>query len=79
MIKAVLSKFLERTAKMRVILEVGTKKKSGNPHGYWISQWRSGWDSNPRYREVQLISSQPRYDHFDTTPCIFIRRFPRLL
>ena len=30
--------------------------------------WRCGWDSNPRYREVQLISSQSRYDHFDTTP-----------
>ncbi len=30
--------------------------------------WRSGWDSNPRYREVHLISSQARYDHFDTAP-----------
>ena len=33
--------------------------------------WRSGWDSNPRYREVQLISSQSRYDHFDIAPCLF--------
>ena len=39
--------------------------------------WRSGWDSNPRYREVHLISSQGRYNHFDTTPyeiggiCVF--------
>ena len=30
--------------------------------------WRTGWDSNPRYRKVQLISSQSRYDHFDTCP-----------
>ena len=31
-----------------------------NPHKHWIYagfRWRSGWDSNPRYREVQLISS----------------------
>ena len=32
--------------------------------------WRKRWDSNPRYREVQLISSQSRYDHFDTLPQI---------
>ena len=30
--------------------------------------WRSGWDSNPRAVARKLISSQPRYDHFDTTP-----------
>lgn len=30
--------------------------------------WRRRWDSNPRYVAVQLISSQPRYDHFDTSP-----------
>ncbi len=30
--------------------------------------WRSGWDSNPRNLAVQLISSQSRYDHFDTAP-----------
>ena len=29
---------------------------------------RSGWDSNPRYVAVHLISSQGRYDHFDTAP-----------
>ena len=28
--------------------------------------WRSGWDSNPRAVAGKLISSQPRYDHFDT-------------
>ena len=30
--------------------------------------WRSGWDSNPRAVARKLISSQPRYDHFDTSP-----------
>ena len=31
--------------------------------------WRSGWDSNPRAGVTdKLISSQPRYDHFDTAP-----------
>ena len=28
-------------------------------------RWRSGWDSNPRGIAPKLISSQPRYDHFD--------------
>ena len=30
--------------------------------------WRSGWDSNPRVVSDKLISSQPRYDRFDTAP-----------
>ena len=42
---------------------------------YWFFQpnivfnlhfWRSGRDSNPRGIAPKLISSQPRYDHFDT-------------
>ena len=34
--------------------------------------WRTGWDSNPRAGVTdKLISSQPRYDHFDTRPYIF--------
>ena len=53
----------------------------GTPTAAWINKnrtfvrrqrfcfcWRKRWDSNPRYREVQLISSQSRYDHFDTLP-----------
>ena len=32
--------------------------------------WRKRWDSNPRAREDYLISSQARYDHFDTLPYI---------
>ncbi len=30
--------------------------------------WRRGRDSNPRAVARKLISSQPRYDHFDTSP-----------
>ena len=43
--------------------------KQGTPA---ISGWsalffqRSGRDSNPRAVARKLISSQPRYDHFDT-------------
>ena len=32
--------------------------------------WRRGWDSNPCAIARKLISSQPRYDHFDTSPCM---------
>ena len=67
---------MERTAQNRVIFGANAKKeKSRNPHGYWIFRWRSGWDSNPRAREDYLISSQARYDHFDTAPYMFSRRF----
>ena len=31
-------------------------------------RWRRRWDSNPRTLADQLISSQSRYDHFDTSP-----------
>ena len=56
--KAVLSKIMERTAENRMIFGVGIKKKkSRNPHGYWIFRWRKRWDSNPRAREGYLISS----------------------
>ena len=30
--------------------------------------WRRRWDSNPRALADNLISSQARYDHFDTSP-----------
>ena len=33
-----------------------------------VPRWRKRWDSNPRAREGYLISSQARYDHFDTLP-----------
>ena len=39
----------------------------------WVSPirthpWRKRWDSNPRALADNLISSQSRYDHFDTAP-----------
>ena len=37
-------------------------------------KWRRGWDSNPCALSRKLISSQPRYDLFDTSPyLIFVR------
>ena len=38
--------------------------------------WRRRWDSNPRAVARKLISSQPRYDHFDTSPCPAIISVP---
>ena len=35
--------------------------------------WRKRWDSNPRAREDYLISSQARYDHFDTLPYVIVQ------
>ena len=35
--------------------------------------WRSGRDSNPRGIAPKLISSQPRYDHFDTAADMNVR------
>ena len=44
------------------------EKPAAGKNDYWRDFWRSGWDSNPRNLAVQLISSQSRYDHFDTAP-----------
>ena len=53
-------KFEQNKKKIRVY------RKPANPH-----DWRTGWDSNPRAGVTdKLISSQPRYDHFDTRPYI---------
>ena len=38
-----------------------------------LMMWRRGWDSNPRGLASKLISSQPRYDRFDTSPHAFWR------
>ena len=32
--------------------------------------WRRRWDSNPRGVSPKRFSRPPRYDHFDTSPCI---------
>ena len=47
-----------------------TKKKrlpSETEENHRLS-WRKRWDSNPRAREGNSISSRARYDHFDTLP-----------
>ena len=38
---------------------------------YRVFYWRKRWDSNPRALAGYLISSQGRYDHFDTLPYMF--------
>ena len=48
--------------------ELKKEKPAAGKTDYWRDFWRSGWDSNPRNLAVQLISSQSRYDHFDTAP-----------
>ena len=32
--------------------------------------WRREWDSNPRDVAVKRFSRPPRYDRFDTSPCV---------
>ena len=51
-----------------------TEKVRKKPWKHCISRafWRRRWDSNPRALAGYLISSQGRYDHFDTPPCITI-------
>ena len=41
--------------------------------GFQGFHWRRGWDSNPCAIARKLISSQPRYDHFDTSPYMLTR------
>ena len=44
------------------------KNKKQRPAG--CCSWRRRWDSNPRGIAAKLISSQSRYDRFDTSPYI---------
>ena len=46
-------------------------QKENHPKG-WFSFWRRGRDSNPRVIAHKLISSQPRYDHFDTSAYLVV-------
>ena len=42
-------------------------RRTAETERWWeFLSWRSGRDSNPREISLKLISSQPRYDHFDT-------------
>ena len=47
-------------------------KKISRSKADFAPTWRRRWDSNPRAREDYLISSQARYDHFDTSPYSFL-------
>ena len=50
------------------LLRTKKEKPAAGKTGYWRTFWRRRWDSNPRTLADQLISSQSRYDHFDTLP-----------
>ena len=50
------------------LLRTKKEKPAAGKTGYWRTFWRRRWDSNPRTLADQLISSQSRYDHFDTSP-----------
>ena len=51
------------------------QKKEAKLPFYLLFQ-RSGRDSNPRAVARKLISSQPRYDLFDTAAFMLLRQFP---
>ena len=42
-------------------------RKNNKQHPVRCCSWRRRWDSNPRDIAVKLISSQSRYDRFDTS------------
>ena len=48
--------------------KIEKEKPAAGKTDYWRGFWRKRWDSNPRTLADQLISSQSRYDHFDTAP-----------
>ena len=52
-------------APVRILSNANAKR---TPFG--VLRWRRGRDSNPCALSRKLISSQPRYDHFDTSPYI---------
>ena len=55
----------------RNALKTGHKAKKTQPQSrirIRVVVWRRRWDSNPRTVARHLISSQGRYDHFDTPP-----------
>ena len=54
----------------RKIQGAGQKRKVQQTLEFTGLFWRRGWDSNPCAIARKLISSQPRYDHFDTSPCM---------
>ena len=57
--------------------KVCCKNKKQRPAGCCF--WRRRWDSNPRGIAAKLISSQSRYDRFDTPAYIFWHRLVQRL
>lgn len=60
------------------INKLNRPKTKKNPHSQtwlWGFYWRRERDSNPRGIAPKLISSQPRYDHFDTLPYLLLLIF----
>ena len=57
---------------MQEVCQIWNTKKKPWKHCVSKASWRSGRDSNPRAIARKLISSQPRYDHFDTA-AFFLR------
>ena len=57
------------TAPVRIPPHARQKNKSASRRGSAFV-WRRGRDSNPRVVSHKLISSQPRYDRFDTSAYI---------
>ena len=45
----------------------GENKTKKEQHPAGCCSWRRRWDSNPRGIAAKLISSQSRYDRFDTS------------
>ena len=59
------------------LLRTKKEKPAAGKTGYWRTFWRRRWDSNPRTLADQLISSQSRYDHFDTSPYLSQHQYLR--
>ena len=48
-----------------------SRKTKGSPFNSELPK-RRGWDSNPRALSDKRFSRPPRYDHFDTSPTIYL-------
>ena len=51
-------------------------RRHADKHRHSAVFWRSGRDSNPRVVAHKLISSQPRYDRFDTAAYLIFKHRP---
>ena len=51
-------------------------RKNNKQHPARCCFWRRRWDSNPRDIAVKLISSQSRYDRFDTSAYLVLSHHP---